>query len=316
MRGSSETDPLDEVLTLADARAAMSGAFVAGGDWAVRLHAPQRLKVNCVVRGAPVLVREDSGERLHLVAGDVVVSDGALPYIMGSSPDVAPLPSGELSTDPRTGVRRIGSGEEVMCVSGHVDLSRDRGGLLRAALPGLLHVRADAPEAAILHRLIENLLDEMTVRRPGAAAAMDHIAQLVFLHVLRLSLADTATLPPGWLRGLADERVAPALRSMHADPSRSWRLEELAREASLSRTAFAVRFRETVGVPPLTYLLTWRMSLAARALRRDGTPVAVLAREAGYGSESAFSNAFKRAMGASPRNYRHSLRCCDAGSLS
>ncbi|NUR62783.1 MAG: AraC family transcriptional regulator [Catenulispora sp.] len=307
LRDSSEADPLGEALALADARAAMSGAFVAGGDWAVRLHAPERLKVNCVVRGTPVLLREDSGERIQLAAGDVIVSDGALPYIMGSSPDVAPLPSGEFPTDPRTGLRRIGSGEEVMCVSGHVDLSRDRGGLLRAALPGLLYVRADAPEAAILRRLIENLLDEMTARRPGAAAAMDHLAQLAFLQVLRLSLTDTANLPPGWLRGLADERIAPALRLMHADPSRPWRLEELAREVSLSRTAFAVRFRETVGVPPLTYLLTWRMNLAARALRRDGTPVAVLAREVGYGSESAFSNAFKRAMGISPRNYRHSL---------
>jgi AraC-like DNA-binding protein len=135
---------------------------------------------------------------------------------------------------------------------------------------------------------------------------MDHIAQLVFVQVLRISLADTAALPPGWLRGLADDRVAPALRLMHADPAHPWRLEELAHAAALSRTAFAVRFRDTVGVPPLTYLLTWRMSLAARTLRQDATPVAVLAREVGYGSESAFSNAFKRAMGTSPRNYRHS----------
>jgi hypothetical protein len=162
-----DTDPLADALAVADARAAMSGAFVAGGDWAVRLHAPERLKVNCVVRGAPVLVREDSGEQVRLAAGDVIVSDGALPYVMASSPDIAPLPSGELPTDPRTGFRRIGSGEDVMCVSGHVDLSRDRGGLLRAALPSLVHVRGDAPEATILRRLIENLLDE----RPPAAPA-------------------------------------------------------------------------------------------------------------------------------------------------
>ena len=297
-------DPLCDALALADARAALSGAFVAGGDWAIRLHAPERLKVNCVVRGTPVLVREDTGEHVRLAAGDVIVSDGALPYIMCSDPGVQPLPSGSLPTDPRTGFRRIGSGEEVMCVAGHVDLNRDRGGLLRGALPALVHVRGDAPEAATLRRLIEQLLEEMTGRRPGAPAAMDHIAQLVFLHVLRISL-DSEGLPPGWLRGLADERIAPALRLMHGDPARPWRLEELARAAALSRTAFAVRFRDTVGAPPLTYLLTWRMSLAARALRRDGTPVAVLARELGYGSESAFSNAFKRAMGTSPRTYRH-----------
>ena len=299
-------DPLGEALAIADARAAMSGGFVAGGPWALRLHAPDRLKVNCVVRGGCVLVREDTGEQVRLAAGDVIVSDGALPYIMGSDPGVTPLAGSQLPVDPHTGLRTIGDGADVMCVAGHVDLSRDGGSLLRDALPPLVHVRGTAPEAATLRRLTEQLLDELTGHRPGAAVAMDHIAQLLFLQVLRISLADTTALPPGWLRGLADDRIAPALRLMHGDPARPWQLEELARAASLSRTAFAVRFRETVGVPPLTYLLTWRMNLAARALRHDGTPVAVLAREVGYGSESAFSNAFKRAMGTSPRNYRHS----------
>ena len=312
----ADLDPLCDALAVADARAAMSGAFVAGGAWAVRLHAPDRLKVNCVVRGEPVLVREDTGEQVRLAPGDVIVSDGALPYVLCSDPGVTPQPSGPLPTDPRTGFRRIGSGEEVMCVAGHVDLSRDRGGLLRDALPSLVRVRGDALEAATLRRLVEQLLDEMTGHRPGASAAMDHIAQLVFLHVLRISLTDTAALPAGWLRGLADERIAPALRLMHGDPARAWRLEDLARAASLSRTAFAVRFRDTVGIPPLTYLLTWRMSLAARALRHEATPVAVLAREVGYGSESAFSNAFKRAMGTSPRSYRHTKADARASTAS
>ena len=270
-------DPLGDALAIADARAAMSGGFVAGGPWALRLHAPGRLKVNCVVRGTCLLLREDTGEQVRLAAGDVIVSDGALPYILCSDPGVAAMAGSRLPVDPRTGIRTIGSGADVMCVAGHVDLSRDGGSLLRDALPPLVHVRGAAPEAGALRRLTEQLLEEMTGHRPGAAVAMDHIAQLVFLQVLRISLADTAALPPGWLRGLADERVAPALRLMHRDPARPWQLEELARATSLSRTAFAVRFRETVGVPPLTYLLTWRMSLAARALRQDGIPVAVLA---------------------------------------
>ncbi|MFL6110995.1 MAG: AraC family transcriptional regulator [Catenulispora sp.] len=301
-------DPLSAALAVADVHAALSGGFVAGGPWALRLHAPGRLKVNCVVRGSCLLVREDTGERLRLAEGDVVVSDGALPYVLCSAPGVTPSASGELPSDPRTGMRRVGSGEDVMCVAGHVDLSRDGGGLLRDALPELVHVRGDSAQARTLRRLIEQLLDELTGHRPGAAVARDHLAQLVFVEVLRISLADTATLPTGWLRGLADERLAPALRLMHADPARPWRLEELAHAAALSRTAFAVRFRQTVGVPPLTYLYTWRMNLAARALRRDGTPVALLAREVGYGSESAFSNAFKRATGTSPRHYRHSAQ--------
>jgi AraC-like DNA-binding protein len=138
--------------------------------------------------------------------------------------------------------------------------------------------------------------------------ASDHLAQLLFVQVLRVCLTESGGLPPGWLRALADERLAPALRLMHGDPAHPWQLGELARVAAMSRTTFAVRFREAAGVPPLTYLLNWRMSLAARALRQDTVPVAVLARSVGYSSESAFSNAFKRVTGVAPRRYREAAR--------
>jgi AraC-like DNA-binding protein len=203
---------------------------------------------------------------------------------------------------------RFGEGEDVVCLSGHIDLSRDSGDLLRRALPELIHLRADAAEAPALRWLIGQLAGEMTADRAGSVFASDHLAQLMFVQVLRVCLADADGLPPGWLRALADERLAPALRLMHADPAHPWQLEELARAASMSRTAFAVRFRETAGVPPLTYLLNWRMSLAARALRQDSAPVAVLARSVGYSSESAFSNAFKRTTGVAPRRYRDAAR--------
>ncbi len=102
----------------------------------------------------------------------------------------------------------------------------------------------------------------------------------------------------------SDPRLAPALRLMHGDPGRDWHLEDLARAAAMSRTSFAFHFKRTAGVAPLTYLTEWRMHLAERALREEDTPVAVLARSLGYASESAFSNAFKRATGSAPKRYR------------
>ena len=304
------SDPLCDALAVADARARFSGGFSAAGPWALRLRGPDRLKVNAVVRGSCLLVREDSGETLRLSEGDVVVSDGAKPYVLCSEPGLVPLGSGQVPLDPGTRMGRIGAGEEVdvVCLAGHIDLSRDRGDLLRGALPELIHVRGDAPAAPALRWLVEQLLDEMTRGRAGAEFAADHLAQLIFVQVLRICLRERAGLPTGWLRALADERLAPALRLMHSDPDRPWSLEELARASTMSRTSFAVRFRQAVGVPPLTYLLGWRMSLAARALRLDATPVAELARSVGYTSESAFSNAFKRVMGVAPRHYRDAAR--------
>lgn len=303
-------DPLSDALAVADARSVFSGGFTAGGSWAIRLRGRDGLKVNAVVRGGCLLVREGGGEPLKLSEGDVVVSDGRQPYVLCSALGVEPLDSDEVTVDPVTCTARLGDGtdEDVVCVSGHIDLSRDSGELLRRALPELIHVRSHAAEAPVLGWLIGQLAEEMTARRAGVEFASDQLAQLMFVQVLRVCLAESEGLPPGWLRALADERLAPALRLMHGDPGHPWQLEELARAAAMSRTTFAVRFKEASGVPPLTYLLNWRMSLAARALRQDATPVAALARSVGYTSESAFSNAFKRTVGVAPRRYREAAR--------
>ncbi|MHC3469966.1 AraC family transcriptional regulator [Streptomyces sp. 7R007] len=303
---SDLVDPLSDALAVADARSALSGGFTAGGSWAIRLRGRDRLKVVAVVRGGCLLTCEDGGEPVPLAEGDVVVSDGGRPYVLCSAPGVAPVDSGEVPVDPGSRMARLGDGpdEDVVCVSGHIDLSRDSGDLLRSALPELVHVRGDAPEATVLRWLTGQLLGEMRTVRAGSAFACDQLAQLLFVQVLRVCLTEADGLPPGWLRALADERLAPALRLMHGDPAHPWQLAELARAAAMSRTTFAVRFKEAAGVPPLTYLLNWRMSLAARALRQDTAPVAALARAVGYTSESAFSNAFKRTVGIAPRRYR------------
>jgi AraC-like DNA-binding protein len=110
------------------------------------------------------------------------------------------------------------------------------------------------------------------------------------------------------LRALGNKRIATALRLMHSDPARAWKLEDLAKAAAMSRTSFVVRFKAVAGVPPLTYLLNWRMRLAERALRAENVQVSVLALSLGYTSESAFSNAFKRTFGVGPKRYREAAR--------
>ena len=107
----------------------------------------------------------------------------------------------------------------------------------------------------------------------------------MFVQILRLHL-QTADIPTvGWLRALTDPRIAPALRLMHSDPGRSWQLAELARTVAMSRTSFSFHFKAAAGVAPLTYLTSWRMRLAERALREESTPVATIARSLGYTSE-------------------------------
>ena len=138
----------------------------------------------------------------------------------------------------------------------------------------------------------------------GSSIASATLAQLFFVKILRAHVASAGGLPSGWLRAIGDDRIAAALRFMHADPSREVSLGVLAKVAGMSRTRFAVRFKAASGVAPLTYYTEWRMRLAQRVLREEDTSVSDLARSLGYASESAFSNAFKRVTGVAPRNYR------------
>ena len=127
------------------------------------------------------------------------------------------------------------------------------------------------------------------------------LVEVLLIEALRSTSGDGA--PPGLLRGLADARIAPAIRQMHAQLDRSWTVAQLAKTAALSRSIFFERFTQTVGVAPMEYLLSWRMEIAKDLLRHDELTVAEVAERVGYGSTSAFSVAFSKRVGQAPSEY-------------
>jgi transcriptional regulator GlxA family with amidase domain len=183
--------------------------------------------------------------------------------------------------------------------------------MLADVLPPLLHIDGSSPEASIVRFFLDQLVKEVASDRPGAKLISEQLAQLLFVQTMRSYLATAGSLAPGWIRALGDERIAPALRLMHQEPGRPWRLQGLAEIVAMSRTGFAVRFKEAAGIAPLTYLSNWRIRVAEQRLRETSTPVATLALSLGYASESAFSNAFKRATGMAPSRYRSRNKAID-----
>jgi transcriptional regulator GlxA family with amidase domain len=125
--------------------------------------------------------------------------------------------------------------------------------------------------------------------------------EVLLIEALRAAPGDDAH--PGLLRGLADPRLAPAIRQMHSRLARAWTVAELAKAAALSRSAFFERFTRSVGLPPMEYLLAWRMAVAKDLLRRSELGLAEVAERVGYGSASAFSTAFSRHVGKPPSLY-------------
>jgi AraC-like DNA-binding protein len=132
--------------------------------------------------------------------------------------------------------------------------------------------------------------------------------------IIRSYLETSGPAAAGWLRAPTDKRIAPALRVMHREPARAWRLDELAKQVAMSRTSFAVRFKKIAGVAPLTYLLNLRMRFAEQGLREGSMSVSELGLSLGYTTESAFSNAFKRTTGMAPKRYQNVFARMDRSS--
>ncbi len=304
----SDADPLSDVISLVKARSLITGRLAAGGPWAFASSGPEEVKFLAIVKGTCYIQWEGDPSPLCLETGDVILLTDKRSFVIGSDLSVPPADSATLREATVDGVVTIGRGDEFLMLGGHIHFESAQASLLVDALPVLVHVRGSSPEAAVVQQFLHQLYGELEAERAGNRLASTMLTQLIFLHALRSHLKDSVEANPGWLRALGDDRIAPALRLIHGEPGRAWSLEELARSAYLSKSAFALRFKTVAGVAPLAYLTNWRMRLAEKALLEGGTPVSSLAYSLGYTSESAFSNAFKRVVGMAPKHYRSALR--------
>lgn len=244
--------------------------------------------------------------------GDVIVFPQGDAHVLSSAPK-APS-AGRDATDelehllarsaPPFAIRTGSSAEptaEVVC--GFLGCDTRPFNPLIAALPRVLHVRADEANSP-LNALIALTLAESASHRAGSGCMLARLSEMMFIEVVRLHLQ---TLPPeqhGWLAGLRDPVVGRTLSLLHGDPARNWTLEGLARAAATSRSALAERFKQRTGLAPMQYLAQWRMQVAAGRLADGTSTVASVAFDVGYGSEAAFSRAFKKLVGVSPSVWR------------
>lgn len=295
-------DPLSQLLELVDARTLYAGGFTSGGSWAIRFPPPRKIKFFVVARGRCQLALDGIEHPFALEAGDVFLLSRDLAFTMASDLALHPRAAEEVFAGISSGIVPLGESADFLLLGGHVDTHQAAGRLLIKSLPDYVHLPATAPGADCLGALIAELVAEAIGCAPGAEIACSSLAHLLLIQIIRRHLANKGPLEPGWLRAACDPRLGPALELMHGAPAHPWSLAELARASAMSRTAFAHHFRAVAGMPPLTYLTEWRMRLAEHALRKAGSSVARVAHSVGYGSEAAFSTAFKRVMGHSPRH--------------
>lgn len=297
-------DPLSDVLSLLKLQSYRVGGFDAGGDWSIAFRPQDDVKFYAATSGACWLSVGGVPEAVRLQAGDCLLLPRGRPFRVASDLSLPPveLPPGAGGGLGDGGIVRINGGGRFSCVGGYFTLSGSDASVLLGLLPPAVLVHAEA-DKAVLRWCIERMRQELRDPQPGGSLVAQQLASMLLVQALRMHLAEGLKGGVGWLFALADRQLAAALTAMHEAPGRRWTLQLLARRAAMSRTSFTVKFKATVGVSPMDYLTRWRMMLAADRLATAGEPLAELAPSLGYESESAFSTAFKRVMGCSPRKY-------------
>ncbi|WP_426954584.1 AraC family transcriptional regulator [Muricoccus radiodurans] len=236
-------------------------------------------------------------------AGEIILFPRGDPHVFRSAPDIPPPPP----TMSRQGsvpirLRLGGSGAPAArFVCGFLGCDARPFNPLIEALPRMLRIPAQEGPLDALMRLA---VAETTSPRAGGEALRARLAEMMFVEAVRTHLAALPDGTGGWLGGLRDPQVGRVLGLLHGQPAHPWALDDLAREAGLSRTVLHERFAALVGHPPMQYLARWRMQLAASRLAQGSDKVVSIAMEVGYESEAAFNRAFKRLLGMPPAAWR------------
>jgi AraC-like DNA-binding protein len=333
-------DVLSEVLRVVRLSGAIHFCAEFTGPWAILSSPPAMLAARLKVPGGSVtpfhVVTEGSCwvisgalPPIHVETGDVIVFPRGDQHVMASDPQLAPVPIQDIYSQPSMGqinvVKYGGAGPPARFICGFLHSDQRFDPLLKS-LPAVLCVRSrddsftldtfdgsgrrvqpvtQLQEKEWWRASLRYLISETATPGPGNRAVLARLAESLFLQLLQWQLQYAAQgHGGGWLAGLYDTQVGPALTLLHAQPDRSWTVATLAKEVGVSRAAFAKRFVELVGESPIAYLAGWRMHLAQHLLQESTLGMGEIAARVGYESDAAFNRAFRRRVGSPPATWR------------
>lgn len=298
-------DPLGEVLHLLR----MSGTFYCrcefSAPWGLVLPSfPSSLMIHVVTSGSCWLDVVGAEPSL-LRPGDLALVPHGEGHRLASALDVPGARLFDLSREYLSEryevIQHGGGGAPTKLVCGVVSFDHPAAHHLVNLLPRLISVEAmSLPEVDWIQSTLRFMATEARALRPGGETIITRLADVLVIQAIRAWIAQDPAAQTGWLGALRDPQIGRAITLIHRDPARGWTVAGLATEVAMSRSAFAARFTELVGEPPMQYVTRWRMLVAQTWLKEDGATLGELALRLGYQSEAAFSRAFKRATGVSP----------------
>ncbi|MES2562696.1 MAG: AraC family transcriptional regulator [Pseudomonadota bacterium] len=326
-------DTLSDVLRTVRLRGALFYHVTGSGRWAAEAPPSQAIAAAVmpdaehVIEYHVVISGECWAARIgeapaRLSAGDVVLFPHGDPHVMSSAPGMRAEPNVnqyyEMKVDQlpftmaidgahQPGAEPSRSDVDATLVCGFLGCDVRPFNPLIATLPRMLHLRAKEGGEWIA-QFMEHAVSESAAKRPGGEAMLARMSEMMFVDAVRRYVDGLPPDSTGWLAGLLDRHVSRALSLMHERPAYAWTMDELGRDAGLSRSALHQRFVQLIGLPPMQYLTNWRMQIASALLRSSNANVATISLDVGYDSEAAFARAFKRLVGVPPATWRRDKR--------
>jgi AraC-like DNA-binding protein len=296
---SSAPDPLSNVLDVLGARVTRRTRIEAAGQWALSFPGIDRLKFVALLRGKSWLMIPGHAPQLMRV-GDVCLI-GRTEYAIASDPALTPVDGRSLYDGSGRDVARI-NGDETIGIGGSVTFSGANADFLLDMLPDCMIVPKCSSGSGAIATILTLMSNEIERDTMGNEIVSARLADVLLVEAIRAYVSQVGPAEIGWLGALLDPRIGRALRALHGDVAHPWTVAELAGVAGMSRAAFSAEFTQRIGRPPLSYLRSWRLTIARTDLMRGNATVADIANTVGYRSQSAFSQAFRRAFGTSPKD--------------
>ena len=296
------SDPLAAIISLLRPQTVLAKIISGSGEWSIRKPRYEDPAFCLMLDGSCFLDLNGVGA-LELGPGDFVLLPVTPSFTLASNLGLRPrlLP---FDHSHETHYGDASAPAAMRMLGGYFRFDHANAQLLVKLLPPVVRIRRDEPGAARLGRLVELIAEEADASRPGRDLILERLVEVLLVETLRFRSATAAAREEqGLLAGLSDPALARTLREIHVDVARRWTVEQLARTAGMSRAVFAERFTRTIGIPPMQYLVEWRVSLAKDMLRTGHPSLADVAEKVGYQSASAFSTAFARLTGRSPSEF-------------
>lgn len=300
-------DPLSDVLLLLNPRTYRAGGFDLGGEFAIKFPKHESVKCYAVVSGQCWMAVEGVREAVRLTTGNCFLLAPGISSCIASDLTLTPVDAPAIFPFPLNGrIASCNGGGDCLLVGGNFIVTGKPADILLAELPPIVHIREEL-EKNIIRWSLERMREELHDPQLGSSLVLQQLACMMLVEVLRLHLAGGFESKVGWLSALSDKQISAAITSIHHDPAHDWTVEELAQRGGMSRSIFALRFKEIVGSSPIEYLTRWRMLLAADRIAKTRDSISEIAQSLGYDSASAFTKAFKKTMGCSPRQYSRAI---------